>query len=73
MIGYPEPEPPVDPPEADLVGYCKVCGGEIYDGSVYYEDYSGSLVHDYDDCLDDLWNGLTTFEKADVLGLERRE
>lgn len=73
MIGYPEPEPPVDPPEADLIGYCKVCGGEIYENDYWYEDNCGRLVHNYDECLDDLWDDLTTFEKADALGLERRE
>lgn len=44
------PEPPLDPPEDVIVGYCAYCGGEIYDGETVYR-IDGGLIHE--DCLYD--------------------
>lgn len=41
-------EPPLDPPEDVVIGYCACCGGEIYEGEDIYE-IDGDLIHD--DCL----------------------
>lgn len=45
---YGFPEPPLDPPEDVVVGYCACCGDEIYEGDDVYE-IDGDLIHD--DCL----------------------
>lgn len=31
------PEPPLDPPEPELIGYCAECHEPIYAGNSYYE------------------------------------
>lgn len=44
------PEPPLEPPEDVIFGYCNHCGGEIYEGETYY-DIDGQNIHA--DCLRD--------------------
>lgn len=45
---YITPEPPLDPPEDKVFGYCDQCGGEIYEGEDIYE-IDGDIIHE--DCL----------------------
>ncbi len=44
------PEPCFDQPEEKVVGYCGCCGGEIYEGELYYA-IEGEQIHE--DCLGD--------------------
>lgn len=47
-MNYIVPEPPLDPPEDKIFGYCAHCGGEIYEGEdIYIID--SEAVHE--DCL----------------------
>lgn len=36
----------LDPPEDVILAYCPVCGGEIYDGEVYW-GYEGQMLCEY--------------------------
>lgn len=47
LYGY-EPEPPLDPPEPDIMDVCRHCGDFIYEGDemVEFDDFSY-----HDDCF----------------------
>ena len=58
----------LEPPEPRIVGYCHVCGLEIYDGPIYGKNEEGKLI--CRDCLDEEWSRLADDEKFEILGYE---
>lgn len=69
MPKYNEPELPLDPPEEKEIGFCKCCGGEVYATGSYCYDEEGNLFHADNDCLNELWLGMSIEEKAEALKL----
>ena len=64
----------MEPRESKTIGYCHVCGGEIYDGERYAELPNGKMIHCADeldaDCLNEAWSKISASEKAEMLGYE---
>lgn len=44
------PEPPIEPREPPVFGFCDICGGEIYSGERYYKAHGDCICHW---CFDD--------------------
>jgi hypothetical protein len=47
---YPEPEPPIEPPEPKIIATCCECGGDIYDMEPCFNlDYKYMCVNCYEE------------------------
>jgi hypothetical protein len=44
------PEPPLNPPEPDIIGECAYCSVDLYDGCDYVLDRMGDEWYCDDDC-----------------------
>lgn len=48
--GCPNYDPEIDEPKSEY--YCSVCGGKIFHGDTYYQNYCGNYIHE--ECISDI-------------------
>lgn len=61
------PEPPMEPPEEEVLCRCGICDGEIYRGEIYGLGDKGAVCTD---CLEESWHSLSEFERFQRMGLD---
>ena len=64
------PEPPLEPPEEEILCRCGICDGEIYPGEIYGLGEEGAVCTD---CLEESWRSLSVSERFLCMGLEPAE